>query len=421
MIAPSGAQVLEELPSSGKYFMVYRMRIGDVWVALKRIRREHRNNPLVVASLEREFRIGFGLDHPNIIKYLNTGTDNDGPFTISEYVDGITLKEMIGKSPGGITDLKLVGKIATQLLDALGYLHQRQTYHLDLKPGNLMVTHKGGNLKVIDLGMCSTDSILPLGAGTEGYSAPEQAVDPKAADARSDIYAFGMILLETLTGSADLSHIGKVPARFRSVVARCIEPKMDRRYYSVAEVQAGLAAKKRMKPILIGVFALLLAMVAVVSTSRYWMPLFNGNDYNNTSNIIEKNDASSPNQGQAKTSKEKIASVGGTQNDPVNKSSREIFNNVTAQDSMACVGIGDGLYNEFIKAMIAYEERPGSRPKKLALIEIKGRCVDQARGRIASILSGYDKGTLAFSRLIDIYTLHASQSESRIDSIIRIY
>jgi serine/threonine protein kinase len=135
-----------------------------------------------------------------------------------EWIEGQTLKEWLAQ---GKHTKKQRRHVADMLMEALAYVHSRQTQHRDLKPSNIMLTQDGQHLKLIDFGLSDTDShaILKVPVGTEGYTAPEGP---------SDIYSLGCILRELRLGGAS-----------GFVVRKCCAPQ-SRRYTDVATVRRDL-------------------------------------------------------------------------------------------------------------------------------------------------------------------------------------
>ena len=131
------------------------------------------------------------LQHPMIVSvYSLEEVSGLGLCIVMEWIDGITLKEWLQQKEHTQEQHR---HVADMLLDALAYVHSRQTQHRDLKPSNIMLTNDGQHLKLIDFGLSDTDShtILKAAAGTEGYMAP---------DGSSDIYSLGCILRELRIG-----------------------------------------------------------------------------------------------------------------------------------------------------------------------------------------------------------------------------
>ena len=134
---------------------------------------------------------------------------------------------------------------ASQILAALAEAHEKGIIHRDLKPGNIMIAKSG--IKVLDFGLAKSGQDETLTAsrmvmGTPAYMAPEQR-EGKPADARSDIYSFGCVLYEMLTGARVGSQRRRIPSRrLERIVNRCLEEDPGRRWQSAAELERGLAA-----------------------------------------------------------------------------------------------------------------------------------------------------------------------------------
>ena len=209
---------------------VYRARDPRLerTVAIKVLPTHLNANPELRARFEREAKAISGLQHPNICVLYDVGSQGDIDFLVMEYLEGETLYTRIARKPL-TTDETL--KIATEVADALDKAHRSGIAHRDLKPGNVMLT-KGG-AKLMDFGLAKPlglvagpqsgsksgsahiSSMATMAAtmadlaspvtvagtliGTVQYMSPEQ-IQGKEADPRSDIFAFGAMLYEMLTG-----------------------------------------------------------------------------------------------------------------------------------------------------------------------------------------------------------------------------
>jgi eukaryotic-like serine/threonine-protein kinase len=171
-------------------------------------------DPATYSRYQRELEIGKRLHHPNIQQLLDEGRLDDGvaPYLVLEYVDGVLLREYLRqRSP--LPSEEAVN-IALQLADALEYCHQQGVVHRDLKPENIVI-EADGTVKIVDFGIALLQGARRLtfrrvtsGFGTPDYMAPEQ-VQGERGDARTDIYALGVMLYEMLTG--DVPYHGDSP------------------------------------------------------------------------------------------------------------------------------------------------------------------------------------------------------------------
>ncbi len=242
----------ELLPMAGATSDCYRVKLYGKWFFLKRLKDNLGSSPRYLALLRKEFETGFQLEHPNIVRYERLGED----FIIMEYVDGVTLTEFITTHPDFFNDKDDTGRLLTQLLDAVEYLHSHQVVHLDLKPDNIMITRIGNDVKIVDLGFCYTDSFQDTTGGTERFAAPEQFNGGKV-DERSDIYAIGRIL-----------ELLPCASRYRGIIARCTATDPSHRYPTVRAVRAAIR-RRHNRPRRIAIAAAVAATVIAVATAAY--------------------------------------------------------------------------------------------------------------------------------------------------------
>ncbi len=227
------------LTEQGGMSVMQKARLDGRWVVVKRLPAEHRKNPAYIDLFFKEYFNARELQHEHIVNIYGRGEDEDGPFFYMEYIDGQSLSHRIRE--GGMKDQRLIRKVATEMLEALSYAHKKQVYHRDLKPDNILITNRGDNVKLIDFGLAAADKFDDIqGAtfvGTKKYAAPEQLSNSTMVDGRSDLYAFGLILLEMFTGSTDPEQIDTVsPSFWRALIRKCLQDVPTERFYNAEEI-----------------------------------------------------------------------------------------------------------------------------------------------------------------------------------------
>ena len=155
---------------------------------LKRLREEYEGNPRYVQAFLKEYEIGSQLNHPNLVKYIAYEDDN----ILMEYIEGETLTKFLEHNPDYFTNKEHCLRFQQEVFSALQYMHRHQVLHLDLKPDNIMMTHTGKSVKIIDLGFSYSDSFDTTAGYSESFAAPEQKEGRVGEHA--DIYAVGKIL-----------------------------------------------------------------------------------------------------------------------------------------------------------------------------------------------------------------------------------
>ena len=231
--------------------------MGEVWKA----RDTRLNRPVAVKRLKSQFNARFeqearaiaALNHPHICQIFDIGPD----YLVLEYIEGHPLKG------GGNVDDAV--RLAMQIAEALDAAHRKGVVHRDLKPANIMVTSEG-SVKLLDFGLAkqtagsddtSTVEGTAMGTvmGTAAYMAPEQA-EGKPLDVRSDIFSFGSVLYELLSGRRAFNGENAVStmaailrdepapldasATLQAIVKRCLAKPPEQRYQTVAELREDL-------------------------------------------------------------------------------------------------------------------------------------------------------------------------------------
>ena len=212
-------------------------------VALKFVAESFIDDSSRLARFQREARALAALNHPHVAAIYGLEAVDGRHFLVMELVRGTTLATRLASGRVTLDDTIRYGM---QIADALAAAHASGIVHRDLKPGNIMVAKSG--VKVLDFGLAKlTDGDATLTRtevimGTPAYMAPEQR-DDGTCDARSDIYSFGLILLEMATGRriVDGDSWKDVPSSLARVIQGCLERDPDARWQSAADIKKGLS------------------------------------------------------------------------------------------------------------------------------------------------------------------------------------
>jgi serine/threonine-protein kinase len=240
----------------------------DRKVALKVMRADLAKDESFVERFRREARSAAKLSHPNVVAVYDQGEDDGHVFLAMELVNGLTLRQVM-HSEGPLTPRAALD-IIDPVLQALGAAHSAGLIHRDVKPENVIL-REDGTVKVADFGLAraiaTTTSTAQTGVllGTVAYLSPEQ-VERGVADARSDVYAAGLLLFEMLTGSKAFigdspihvayqhvhsevplpsSRVSTVPAGLDELVARASARDPDKRPRDANEMLAELRRSRQ--------------------------------------------------------------------------------------------------------------------------------------------------------------------------------
>lgn len=275
-----GPYEIESLLGAGGMGEVYRARDTrlDRTVAAKVLPSHLANNAEARARFEREARAISALNHPYICQLYDVGEQDGHNYLVMEYMEGETLSSRLLR---GRLPLEVALRYATEIADALAEAHRRGIVHRDLKPGNIFLTEHG-ECKVLDFGLAKLEQIetgfnAPTVAvaelqtspgtamGTAAYMSPEQ-VRGEELDSRTDIFSFGALLYEVVTGSlpfqgktsgmladAILNREPKhptqlnpeVPLELQHIISKALEKDRGLRYQSAAEMGTDLRRLKR--------------------------------------------------------------------------------------------------------------------------------------------------------------------------------
>ena len=259
MIFGSRYQIIEPLGKGGmgRVYRALDVKTREE-VAIKLIRPDIVEDHKTLERFVNEIKLAHKISHRNIGKMYHLGEDQGLHYITMEYVPGEDLKSFIRRSRR--LDIATTVTIAKQVCSGLSEAHEAGIVHRDLKPGNIMID-KDGNAKVLDFGIAralGTQGVTAEGSviGTPEYMSPEQ-VEGKESDRRSDIYSFGVILFEMVTGrlpfAADTPYVvafkqhteappapetlnPQTPPQLSAIILRCLAREADQRYQTTEEV-----------------------------------------------------------------------------------------------------------------------------------------------------------------------------------------
>ncbi|HEX9148060.1 MAG TPA: serine/threonine-protein kinase [Thermoanaerobaculia bacterium] len=280
---------LERGSSIGSYRVLFRLGsggMGEVWrgrddrrnldVAIKVLSPDSARDADRMRRFAMEAKAASSLNHPNILTIYEVGESDAGPYLVTEYVDGDTVRGLLND---GALPLEKAIDVALQAAEGVASAHAVGIVHRDLKPENLMVNREG-RVKILDFGLAKhlrpgeeamdvARTATGMIIGTAGYLSPEQLRGGKASE-RSDVFALGLVLYEMLTGDNPFRRnnavdtftaimrddppplpekLGPASSHVVPVLARALSKKPEDRYPSAVELASDLrAVQSRIAP-----------------------------------------------------------------------------------------------------------------------------------------------------------------------------
>ena len=272
-----GPYEIQSAIGAGGMGEVYRARDTRLGrdVALKILPESFARETDRLHRFEQEARAVAALNHPNILAVFDIGESNGSPYLVSELLEGETLRGVLDR--GSVSPRKAI-EYAVQIAQGLAAAHEKGIVHRDMKPENIFVT-KDARIKILDFGlakvaqkasaatsdgatMTSSHTAMGVVMGTASYMAPEQ-VRGETVDARTDIFAFGAVLYEMVSGKRafrrdtaaetmtavlkedppELTDTGQpVPPTLDRIVRRCLEKNPEQRFQSAKDLSFALSA-----------------------------------------------------------------------------------------------------------------------------------------------------------------------------------
>lgn len=264
-------EVLENVGQGGMSIVYKAMQTAmHRIVAVKMLKMGLSSDPIFAQRFTREASLLGKLNHPNIVTVFDSGMTGQGNLYLAmDFLSGPTLQDILDKT--GAIPVERAAPLILQICDALNHAHKRDIIHRDLKPGNIMIEtdHRGDEVvKIVDFGLAKmgegSERLTRAGElwGSSFYMSPEQC-NGSESDARSDIYSFGIVIYQMLTGKVPFRGTGfmetvskqlneappplkmtkadlVLPDMTERVIFKCLEKAPENRFQTVADLKSAL-------------------------------------------------------------------------------------------------------------------------------------------------------------------------------------
>lgn len=236
-------------------FEFFKVRLFGARHFVKQPTSRYAQDLQTIESLRKEFNIGYNLSHPYIVKYLRM----ESGAVFQEYVDGLSIQQMIDSQDIRLKSPQFLEHICRQLLEAASYIHSHGVVHNDIKSDNVMITRIGNQVKLIDFGGAYTDSWDATQGYTPAYKAPEQEYG--RSNVYTDIFQIGKLMEE-------LAPLAGASRGWRSFIKKATASDINARFSSDHEAISAISKYNHLSKIGIAV-AIAMAIGCVVALSLH--------------------------------------------------------------------------------------------------------------------------------------------------------
>lgn len=392
--------------------VIEKIRIHGKWHLIKRIAKDYEFSPQHRTSLEREFEIGFHLDHSNIVRYIDKKyNDNGVPYLILEYIDGCTLRDLMLK-PQGLNDFEFA-KCFKTILETLIYLHKHQIYHLDIKPENIVITHKEHNVKLIDFGFAESDSFgQPLGCSLH-YKAPEFNGDVSLISGKTDMYSFALSMKE-LYETALVS----MPRKYKTVISKSLNNDASKRIDAEKALEIiTIKSEVRLWLLILPLFLILVFFVFNKQTQTSEIkPIIKANQLapisllSNSSSKQGKEENTTTNKGMGFSVVQSKKEWRESFDRIIKEGNKNITVSYSDVDSAKCISVG--------KILLSLYANEKQSLKKWDRLKLKNRLHDSLYSEFQTYQKKWNIGTATFVYYSDLWSKSINLAEDSINKDI---